>query len=57
MTLPSTVAAGTYNVYINLPDASANLSSDPAYSIRLADQGMWMQNSGFNYMNARLSVE
>ena len=57
MTLPSTVAAGTYNVYINLPDASANLSSDPAYSIRLADAGMWMQYSGFNYLNTQVTVQ
>ena len=54
--LPSGMAAGTYHVYLNLPDAASTLRSDPKYSIRLANQGTWVSSSGYNDLNFQVKV-
>ena len=54
--LPSGTASGTYDVYLNLPDASSNLNQDPRYSIRLANQGTWDASTGYNNLNLQVTV-
>lgn len=46
--LPSNMIAGTYNLFLNLPDASSAISSRPEYSIRLANNSTWEANTGYN---------
>ncbi len=45
--LPADLAAGTYDVLLNLPDPQPSLRSRPEFSIRLANEG-WEPATGFN---------
>ena len=40
--------AGEYKLYLNLPDPMPNLHSNPRYSIRLANEGVWDAETGWN---------
>ena len=42
--------SGEYNVYLNLPDAYDVLHDNPAFSIRLANEDMWDEATGYNYL-------
>ena len=42
--------SGEYKVYLNLPDPYASLHNDPRYSIRLANENMWEESTGYNYL-------
>ena len=42
--------AGEYSVYLNLPDAYDVLHDNPAFSIRLANEDMWEEKTGYNYL-------
>lgn len=48
VTLPTTLAAGSYDVFLNLPDPEPLLYKRAAYSIRLANTGIWESAAGFN---------
>ncbi len=54
--LPDGTARGSYRVYLNLPDASPVLSSDPKYSIRLANKGTWVAETGLNDLKLDVAV-
>jgi hypothetical protein len=55
VTLPATLAAGTYDVFLNLPDPEPLLYKRAVYSIRLANTGIWDGVAGFNKLGT-LSV-
>jgi len=40
--------SGEYNLYLNLPDTCATLYNRPEFSIRLANENMWEETTGFN---------
>lgn len=42
--------AGEYKLYLNLPDPKENLHNDPRYSIRLANENCWDEQTGYNYL-------
>ncbi len=48
ITLPANIPAGDYSLLLNLPDPATTLKNLPAYSIRLANNGVWEAASGFN---------
>ena len=48
--------AGTYELWLSLPDPSPNLANDPRFSIRLANVGMWSQSSGRHSLGALFTV-
>lgn len=54
--VPSTVPAGTYQLYLHLPDAYSTLASDPRYAVRFANTGVWDEETGMNALNASLEV-
>ena len=56
LTLPDEVPAGTYNLYLYLPDASDKLAADPRYAVRFANEGTWDSGTGMNILNASLTV-
>ncbi len=41
---------GAYKLYINLPDPYASLHDNPLYSIRLANDSVWEEATGYNYL-------
>jgi hypothetical protein len=47
---------GTYDLLLNLPDPEATLNLDPRYSIRLANEGLWEGDTGFNRLNAQVTL-
>jgi len=44
--------AGDYAAYLNLPDPYPTLEKDPRYSFRLANQGVWDPQRGYNKLLA-----
>ncbi len=55
--LPAEMAAGTYQILLNLPDPETTLRDNPNYSIRLANQGAWEAETGYNDLLASVEVE
>lgn len=55
-TLPSAIAAGTYEVLLNLPDQYMSLRTNPAYSIRMANNNVWESATGYNNLNHKLTI-
>ena len=56
VTLPSNMIPGTYNLFLNLPDANSAISSRPEYSIRLANNSTWEANTGYNNLLHAVNV-
>ena len=56
ITLPATMAAGTYDLYLYLPDASASIAANPKYAVRFANQGIWQASTGYNILNKQVVV-
>lgn len=48
MTLPSGMTAGSYTLYLNLPDPEPTLHSSPLFSIRTANEETWNETYGYN---------
>lgn len=49
--------SGTYELLLNLPDSHSSLSHRPEYSIRFANQETWEEATGFNRLNAKVTVQ
>ena len=57
LTVPTNVPAGTYQLYLHMPDKYASLASNPKYAIRFANQGnLWDSSTGMNKLNASVVV-
>lgn len=56
ITLPASIPAGTYTLYLHMPDAYASLASNPKYSIRFANTNIWDATLGMNRLNATLKI-
>ncbi len=41
---------GQYKLYLNLPDPYPTIHDDPRYAIRLANENMWDDATGYNYL-------
>lgn len=47
---------GEYKLYLNLPDPYQSLHNDPRYSIRLANENVWDESTGYNLLST-ITVE
>ena len=56
LTVPSTVPAGTYQLYLYLPDAYSSIASNPKYAVRFANSNVWEAATGMNKLNASVTV-
>ncbi|MFD2934993.1 DUF4832 domain-containing protein [Spirosoma flavum] len=54
--LPNNLKRGRYEVLLNLPDGYSSLEKNPAYSVQLANEGVWENHTGFNQLNYVLTV-
>ncbi|MCR5050781.1 MAG: DUF4832 domain-containing protein [Paludibacteraceae bacterium] len=54
--VPANLPAGTYQLYLYLPDYSDKLRNDPRYAIRFANKNMWEESTGMNKLNAKVTV-
>ena len=48
---------GTYQIFLNLPDPSPRLRDRSEYSIRLANQDVWEESTGYNSLLTTIRVE
>lgn len=56
-TLPASAPAGKYELLLNLPDGYKTLQGNPAYSIRLANEDVWEEQTGFNNLKHTIVVQ
>ncbi|HTK06751.1 MAG TPA: DUF4832 domain-containing protein [Ktedonobacteraceae bacterium] len=54
--VPSSIPNGTYKLSLNLPDPASGLHDNPAYSIQLANTGVWDATTGYNSLQASLQI-
>ena len=52
----NTMAAGDYDLFLFLPDAAESLSARPEYALRLANENVWEDASGYNSLNKIITV-
>ena len=48
--LPGCLPTGTYTIALWLPDASDSLRNRPDYAVRMANEGVWNETSGYNVL-------
>jgi hypothetical protein len=56
ITLPTNIVQGSYRLYLHIPDASTGLASRPEYAIRMANANTWDAATGYNNLNATVTV-
>ena len=56
VTIPADIPAGTYNLYLYLPDASPSITADPRYAVRFANVGTWDASTGMNDLLCSVTV-
>jgi hypothetical protein len=54
--LPRSLRSGSYAAYLSLPDPAPRLRGRPAYSIRLANKGLWEPRTGYNALGFLITV-
>ena len=55
--IPVTMPAGNYELLMHLPDPKSSLYGNPAFSIRLANEGVWEDSTGFNRLFHNLTID
>lgn len=55
--IPQDMPEGDYELYLNLPDAEESLYNNPAYSIRLANENVWEETTGYNRLNILINID
>ena len=56
LVLPTTVLAGNYKLFLNLPDNAITIKTRPDYSVRFANEGTWEAATGYNNLNFTMNV-
>ena len=56
LTIPSSLPAGAYEMYLYLPDMAPSLAADPRYAIRFANVGTWDATTGMNSLQAAIQI-
>lgn len=54
--LPADIEAGTYSLYLYLPDADSKIAANPAYAVRFANSDVWEATTGYNNLNTQVVV-
>ncbi|PSB04853.1 DUF4832 domain-containing protein [Merismopedia glauca] len=55
--IPTNMPAGTYDIFLNLPDPASKLYGKPEFSIRLANKNVWEATSGYNSFLRTVTVD
>jgi hypothetical protein len=55
--LPDKLTPGKYTVHLFLPDANQSIANRPEYAIRLANENMWEEKTGYNDLNFTLELK
>jgi hypothetical protein len=54
--IPESMAVGDYELLLNLPDVYESLAGKSEYSIRLANEEVWEETTGYNRLNHTIKV-
>ena len=54
--IPGTLAPGSYELLLNLPDTAAAISVDARYAVHFANTGVWESTTGYNRLNHSVIV-
>ncbi len=54
--IPADIPAGTYNLYLYMPDRHEELASNPRYAIRFANEDVWSETTGMNDLKTTVTV-
>lgn len=57
ISIPSDLTPGDYELLLNMPDNYESISDRPEYSIRLANENLWEEQTGYNNLNHTLSIQ
>ncbi len=55
--LPKDITAGSYQLYLFLPDANVLLRKRPEYCVQLCNENIWEETTGYNNLNHILQVK
>lgn len=55
--LPATIKNGEYELLLAIPDESASISARPEYAIRLANEDLWEETTGYNRLNHAITIK
>ena len=56
LTIPEDVPAGTYQLFLYMPDMASSLADDPRYAIRFANVGTWDAATGMNSLLTSVTI-
>lgn len=56
LTIPSSLPADTYQLYLHLPDMASSLADDPRYAVRFANVGTWDAATGMNSLLTSVQI-
>lgn len=54
--LPAGLPEGTYELMLFMPDKYPSISKRPEYAIRLANEGVWEEHTGYNKLRASVKI-
>jgi hypothetical protein len=54
--IPKDMPSGTYDLFLNLPDPEPQLYANPDYSIQLANENVWIKESGYNNLLQQITI-
>jgi hypothetical protein len=54
--LPSNIPAGTYELLLYMPDKYNSISKRPEYAVRLANENVWEEATGYNKLSASVKI-
>lgn len=53
----SNTPAGDYDLFLFLPDAATLVAQRPEYAIRFANENMWEETTGYNYLHETITIK
>lgn len=57
ITLPAEVKKGNYQLFLFMPDYYTSIANRPDYALRLANEDVWEETTGYNNLSAVLEVK
>jgi hypothetical protein len=54
--IPNNVPSDTYDLFLHISDKNATLENMPAYSIQLANLGLWENTTGYNDLQQTITI-
>lgn len=56
VSIPADIPAGTYHLYLWLPDRHESIAADSRYAVRFGNVGVWDAETGYNDLKATVTV-